>query len=70
MRTQTHIRAGELKVYGSDNCSWTKKQLAYLDKKGTPYQYVNCHSGECPDFVSAFPTLIQDGKIIVGYQEL
>jgi glutaredoxin-related protein len=70
MRTQTNIRAGELKVYGSDNCSWTKKQLAYLNKKGIPYQYVNCMSEQCPDFVSAFPTLAQRGKIIVGYQEL
>jgi len=70
MRTQTDLRAGALKVYGSDNCSWTKKQLAYLDKKGTPYQYVKCDSGQCPDFVSAFPTLDLDGKIMVGFQKL
>ena len=70
MRIHTDLRAGNLTVYGSDGCSWTKKQLAYLDKKGMPYTYVNCESGQCPKFVDGFPTLDIDGKIKVGYTEL
>jgi hypothetical protein len=70
MHTRTELRAGKLTVYGTDNCSWTKKQLAYLDKKGMTYTYVNCETGQCPESVSAFPTLDQDGKILVGFQEL
>jgi hypothetical protein len=70
MRTNTGIRAGTLTVYGVDGCGWTKKQLAYLDKMGTDYTYVNCDTGNCPDFVSGYPTLDQDGKILVGFQEL
>jgi glutaredoxin len=70
MRTHTDLRAGKLTVYGSDGCSWTKKQLAYLDQKGMPYTYVNCDNGQCPKSVDSFPTLDMDGKIKVGYTEL
>jgi glutaredoxin len=70
MRTHTDLRAGKLTVYGSDGCSWTKKQLSYLDKKGMPYTYVNCDNGQCPSSVDSFPTLDIDGKIKVGYSEL
>jgi glutaredoxin len=70
MHTHTDLRAGKLTVYGSDGCSWTKKQLAYLDKKGLPYTYVNCDNGQCPKSVDSFPTLDIDGKIKVGYTEL
>ncbi len=70
MRTHTDLKAGKLTVYGSDGCGWTKKQLEYLDKKGMPYTYVNCDSGQCPKTVDSFPTLDMDGKIKVGYTEL
>ena len=70
MRASTHLTAGTLIVYGVDDCSWTKKQLEHLDKKGMAYQYVNCSSGECPEFVSGYPTLDLDGKILIGFQKL
>ena len=70
MRTHTDLRAGKLTVYGSDGCSWTKKQLAYLNKKSMPFTYVNCDSDQCPKSVDSFPTLDIDGKIKVGYSEL
>lgn len=70
MRTSTGLRVGSLKVYGTDTCSWTKKQLEYLDQKGEEYSFVNCKTGQCPSFVSAYPTLDLDGKILVGFQEL
>ena len=70
MRISTGLIAGKLLVYGTDSCSWTKKQLAYLDKKGIDYTYVNCETGNCPDFVSGFPTMDRDGRILVGYKEI
>ncbi len=70
MRATTGLHAGSLTVYGIDTCSWTKKQLEYLDKNGKEYSFINCRTGQCPDFVSAYPTLDLDGKILVGFQEL
>jgi hypothetical protein len=70
MRTQTDLRAGKLTVFGVDSCGWTRKQLAYLDKKGIAYTYHNCDKDPCPDFVDGFPTLNMDGKILVGFQEV
>jgi glutaredoxin len=70
MRVRTNLQAGELTVYGADWCGWTKKQRRYLDQKGIPYTYVNCDSQECPSFVSGFPTLVKDGQVMAGFQEL
>jgi glutaredoxin len=70
MHTRTNLKAGALTVYGTDSCPWTRKQLDYLDKQGTPYTYVNCESGQCPEFVSAFPTLDQNGTVTVGFKEI
>lgn len=70
LHVRTGLVSGSLTVYGSDNCSWTRKQIDYLDHKGIAYQYVNCAEGQCPDFVQAFPTLDLDGKILVGFQQL
>jgi hypothetical protein len=70
LHVRTGLAAGALTVYGSDGCSWTRKQLAYLDDKHIAYRYVNCTSEQCPDFVKAFPTLDQDGKILVGFQKI
>jgi hypothetical protein len=70
MHIRTDLKAGKLTVYGSDSCPWTVKQINFLDKKGIPYSYVSCDSGNCPEFVSAFPTLDQDGVISSGFKEL
>lgn len=70
MIVKTDLHAGALTVYGTENCGWTKKQLAYLQKKNIPFTFVNCDTGSCPSFVSGFPTLEHDGVIKVGYQEL
>jgi hypothetical protein len=34
------------------------------------YTFVDCNQGQCPNFVSGFPTLVVDGEIKVGYQEI
>ncbi len=52
MLVRTDIKAGAITVYGSDDCSWTRKQLEYLDGKGMQYKYINCKGGECPGFVN------------------
>jgi hypothetical protein len=54
-------------VYGSDKCSWTRKQKSDMDSKGIQYNFVDCDTQNCPG-VSGFPTLKHDdGTVKVGY---
>jgi glutaredoxin len=57
-------------VYGTDSCPWCTKQKDYFKEKGTEYTFVDCAQGQCPNFVSGFPTLVVNGDIKVGYQEI
>jgi len=60
-------------IYGSMSCGWTKKQLKYMDDKGSDYEYVDCAKdrGACPKEVTGFPTIKHcDGSLKPGYQEL
>lgn len=61
---------GNIIVYGSHTCPWCIKQEDYLKQKGIPYEFVECGSGGCPDFVDGFPTIMKDGQILKGYTEL
>lgn len=61
---------GEIIVYGSKTCPWCVKQEAYLTEKGIPYTFVDCKTGQCPEFVQGFPTLSVNGQIKSGYTEL
>lgn len=61
---------GSIIVYGSKTCPWCIKQEAYLKDKGIPYDFVDCASGQCPEFVSAFPTLMVNGEVKTGYTEV
>lgn len=70
MNVRTDIRAGQLTVYGSPTCSWCQEQKSYLDKNGIDYTFVDCTTNECPDYVTSFPTLNQDGNILQGYTEV
>lgn len=58
-----------IKVYGSMGCSWTVKQLDYLKDKSKKYEFIDCSTGTCPDFVKGFPTSVVNGKTIIGYNE-
>jgi hypothetical protein len=60
-QVRTGIMVGEMTLYGSDNCSWTKKQKAALDKHNVKYDYVDCATGKCPEFVKGFPTILWSG---------
>jgi len=57
-------------MYGSDSCPWCTKQKDYFKEKGMEYTFVDCAQGSCPNFVSGFPTLVVNGEIKVGYQEI
>jgi glutaredoxin len=70
MHLRTDLVAGELTVYGTRWCGWTKKQRAFLDQKGIVYAFVDCEKEPCPEFVRGFPTLLKDGQILRGFQEL
>ena len=61
---------GNIIVYGSKTCPWCVKQEKYLIDNGLPYTFVDCKSGQCPDFVQGFPTLLVDNVVKVGYNEV
>lgn len=51
-------------IYGTMTCPYTVKQT----EKYPDYKFVDCSGGNCPDFVTAFPTTRhEDGKIEVGF---
>ena len=51
-------------IYGSLGCPYTIKQM----EKYPNHKFVDCTSGGCPDFVTAYPTTkYADGKIEVGF---
>ena len=57
-------------VYGTMGCGWTRKQLDYMKKTGTPHTFVDCDKGGCGG-MGAFPTLKSpNGKKVVGYTEV
>jgi hypothetical protein len=58
---------GAWTVYGSEKCSWTRKQLDTMKTKGIDYTFVDCDSQKC-DGITGFPTLKgDDGTVKVGY---
>ena len=58
-------------MYGNDSCPWCTKQKEYFKNKEIEYTFVDCNApGGCPNFVHGFPTIVKDGVIMPGYQEL
>ncbi len=70
LSVRSNIRAGALTVYGSADCSWSRTQVGYLDEQGMAYDYVDCSSQQCPDFVQVLPTLDYNGEILAGFHKL
>ncbi len=65
--TQKGTSKGAWTVYGSEKCSWTRKQLDTMKSKGIDYTFVDCDSQKC-DGITGFPTLkSDDGTVKVGY---
>lgn len=57
--------ANPWKVYGSMDCGWTRKQVDELKKKGIPYEFLDCSSGECRE---GMPTnILPNGTRKVGF---
>lgn len=55
---------GKPTIYGSLGCPYTVKQM----EKYPDHEFVDCTSGKCPSFVTAYPTTKwPDGKIDVGF---
>lgn len=68
---QSPTDKGPVTVYGSKTCPWCVKQEEYLTKKGIPYNFEDCSTGQCPAFVEGFPTLVVNGAVMKsGYTEL
>lgn len=70
MALRSGLRAGELTVYGSPGCTWTRKQRQYLDQKKLSYSFVDCETQACPDFVQAYPTILKGKRVYTGFTEL
>lgn len=70
MYIKTDLRAGDLTVYGTGWCGYTKKQRQYLNEKGIAYNYIDCEAQSCPGFVDGYPTLVLDGRVIHGFTEV
>ncbi len=59
---KSHLKAGDVTVYGTSSCPWTVKQLKEFDKKKIAYEFKNCsEKGACPGFVEGFPTTVIKG---------
>lgn len=57
-------------MYGSEGCPWCIKQKDYFKEKNMEYTFVDCEKTPCPRFVTGFPTLVKDGQVIPGYNEI
>lgn len=57
-------------MYGTDGCPWCVKQKDYFKEKSMEYTFKDCDKGECPSFVTGYPTIVKDGQVMPGYQEL
>jgi len=58
-------------MYGNTECPWCQKQKDYFTSKKMEYKFIDCSMpGACPNFVHGFPTIVKDGTVMPGYQEL
>jgi hypothetical protein len=61
--------AGGWKVYGTNGCGWTRKQLEVMKNKNIQHTFIDCDKEDCGD-VQAFPTLVDSaGKKTVGFKD-
>ena len=58
-------------IYGSESCPWTVKALDVARNNGHSFEYVDCKKGNCPSFVSGFPTYKNhsSGNVSAGFTE-
>lgn len=57
-----------VKVYGSMDCGWTRRQIEYLGSRG---EFIDCTKGPCPSWVTGYPGVeTEDGKKLVGFNKV
>jgi glutaredoxin len=59
----------DITVYGSHGCPWCTKQEEHFKKNNFQYNFVDCKAGQCPEFVTSYPTTMFNGETYVGYTE-
>jgi hypothetical protein len=65
----TSSGSGSWKVYGTNGCGWTRKQLEAMKDKNVQHTFIDCDKEDCGD-VQAFPTLVDpSGKKTVGFKD-
>lgn len=56
----------DMVIYGSMGCPHTVKQV----NKYPGAEFIDCSSGNCPDWVTGYPTTkMPDGTTVVGYKD-
>jgi len=70
MPSSTAAVGDSWKVYGTNGCGWTRKQLEVMDKKKISHQFIDCDQDrESCNGMSGFPTLVDPaGNKTVGFQ--
>jgi hypothetical protein len=54
-------------VYGTNGCSWTRKQLKHMKDNKISHTFINCDEKDCGN-INAFPTLKDSsGKKTEGF---
>ncbi len=61
LKVRSRVCAGNVTVYGSPQCGWTKKQIKNFDEKGIRYKFVDCTKGKCPKIADGYPTTVISG---------
>jgi glutaredoxin 3 len=71
------MAAKEVKVYSTPTCPWCKKAKQFLDANKVTYQDFNVAQDHVAreemikkSSQTAIPTIIIDGEIVVGFNEL
>ena len=63
--------SGGWKVYGTNGCGWTRKQLEVMDKKKVSHTFIDCDQDhESCAGMTGFPTLVDsEGNKTVGFKQ-
>ena len=69
--TSDGVSGSGWKVYGTNGCGWTRKQLEVMDEKKVSHQFVDCDQDhESCAGMTGFPTLVDpSGKQTVGFKQ-
>ena len=64
-RTMPGGNGNAWKVFGSMNCGWTRKQVDELQKKGIPYEFLDCSGDRCREGMPE--NILPNGTRRVGF---